>query len=60
MHPLAAAVQMADAFARECGFGFMTEGEHVSVEQAAAQLGLSGQVLVHLSTSLRELAVRMK
>ncbi len=60
VHPLAAAVRMADAFAQECGFGFMTDGDDIGVDRAAQQLGLSGQVLVHLLASLRELAERMK
>jgi HD-like signal output (HDOD) protein len=59
MHPLAAVVKLADCYAAQLGFGFMTDAETDSLPQMAAALGLSGAVLEHLGDSLEELAATL-
>ena len=56
VHPLAAVVRLADAFASTAGFGFMSEGRPQDFSDSAALLGLSPGEQTRLKAALERLA----
>jgi hypothetical protein len=58
IHPLAAAVRLADSFSETVGLGFMTDADPSGVQESAKQLGLSDAELSRLLQALTELAAK--
>jgi len=56
VHPLAAVVRLADSFATNNGFGFMTEGRPEDLKESALMLGISAADLTRLTATVEKLA----
>jgi len=60
IHPLAAAVSLADHLATECGFGLFDECDASATETVAKKAGLDDAMLAKLRASARELAAKFQ
>lgn len=59
VHPLAAAVRLADSFADLAGFGFLTDGRPEHLRESADLLGLSDAEFSRLNDALGQLAAKL-
>jgi len=60
IHPLAAAVSLADHLAEECGFGLFDECDAAATDAVALKAGLDEKMLAKLRVSVRELAAKFQ
>lgn len=56
IHPLAAAVRLADEYSEQVGFGFQTDSTGGSLDRSARQAGIDGAALPEICSRLDELS----
>ena len=60
IHPLAAAVSLADHLAHEAGFGLFDECDPSATDAVAAKAGLDDKMLAKLRVAVSELAAKFQ